>query len=134
MAIDVWKDSEGVRMALEEIFEEDFARGRLRRELAQADDDTAARMESRLPKRTLACGYYRYADYLLQLDAEHRAGIPYSRGDLSAMEAEGLVALDRARGAFESHHPACSACGARQQNKFGVECHACGAKFHRKKA
>ena len=26
----------------------------------------------------------------------------------------------------------CSACGARQQNKFGAECFNCGAKFRRK--
>jgi hypothetical protein len=133
MAIDVWKDTEGVRMALEEIFEEDFARGRIHREMAQADEETAARMESRLPKRALAWGYYRYAEHLLRIDAQRRAGIAYSLADLAAVEAEGLVALDRARGAFESRHPSCSACGVRQQNRFTPECHACGAKFMRKK-
>ena len=133
MPIDVARDTEGVRMALEEIFEEDYARSRLRRELEAADDATAERMEARLPRRALAWGYYRHAEHLLRLDAEKRAGIALACHDLSAVEASGLVALDRARGAFESRHPACSSCGARQQNRFGVECHSCGAKFARKK-
>jgi hypothetical protein len=133
MAIDVCRDTEGVRMALEEIFEQDFARARLKREMAQAADETLERMEQRLPGRTLAWGYYRFAYYLLHVDAQRSAGIPIEFAGLAAFEAEGLLALDRARAGFESRHPACSACGARQQNRFSVECHACGAKFHRKK-
>jgi hypothetical protein len=134
MWIDVWRDSEGVRMALEEIFEQDFARARLKREMEQADDETVARMELRLPGRTLARGYYRFADYLLRLDAQRRAGISFQLADLAAFEVDGLLALDLARGCFEGRHPVCSACGVRQQNRFSVECHACGTKCHLRKA
>ncbi len=133
MPIDVWHDTEGVRMALEEIFEEDYARGRLHRELEQADDATAERMEARLPKRSLAWGYYKFAEHLLRLQSEIRAGVGCAARDLAACEVAGLLACETARRTFESHHPACSGCGARQQNRFGVECHGCGAKFHRKK-
>jgi hypothetical protein len=134
MAIDVWRDPEGVRMALEEMFEQDYARAQTRREAAGANEETKARMEARLPARTMAWGYYRFADHLFHLDAQRRAGLACHTRDLAAFEAEGLLALDRARTAFEGRHPACSACGQRQLNRFGVECPGCGAKFQRKKA
>jgi hypothetical protein len=131
MAIDVWKDAEGVRMALEDIFESDFVRGRVRRDAQGANPETAERMERQIPPRTLAWGYYKFGEYLLHLDALREAGIPLA--DLKSCEAEGLLALHRARAAFHGRHPACSACGLRQQNRFGTECPGCGAKFQRKK-
>jgi hypothetical protein len=118
-------------MALEEIFEGNFARSRIRSE--GANDETRNRMELRIPPRTLAWGYYRFGEHLLHLEALQQAGIAFGTRDLAAFEAEGLLALRRARSAFESHHPACSACGQRQQNRFGRECPACGSKFQRKK-
>jgi hypothetical protein len=134
MAIDVWRDPEGVRLALEEIFESDFVRARIRREAAGATPETMERMEQKIPPRTLAWGYYRFAEHLLHLDALRRAGVRFAERDLLGCEAEGMLALDRARTAFEGHHPACSACGHRQQNRFGAECSGCGAKFQRKKS
>jgi hypothetical protein len=131
--IDVWKDPEGVRTALEEIFESDFVRSFLDREAGGANEETRARMERQIPKRTLAWGYYRFGAHLLQLDSMRRAGIGFAVNDLAACEVSGLVSLDRARSAFQGRHPACSACGVRQQNRFGVECPGCGAKFQRKK-
>lgn len=130
--IDVWHDSEGVRMALEEIFEEDFVRSTIHSEGSGASPETLARMERRVPVRTLAWGYYRFAEYLLHLDALKRAGIALAERDLKGFEAEGILALDRARKAFEGGHPACSSCGTRQQNRFGRECSGCGIKFQRK--
>jgi hypothetical protein len=133
MAIDVWHDTEGVRMALEEIFEEDFVRSRIHSEASGADPETLARMERQVPPRTLAWGYYRFGEYLLHLDALKRAGVVFAARDLAAFEAEGILALHRARSAFEGRHPACSSCGIRQQNRFGFECAGCGVKFQRKK-
>jgi len=133
MPIDVWHDMDGVRMALEEIFEEDFVRSRIHSEASGANPETLARMESQVPPRTLAWGYYRFGDYLLHLDALKRAGVVFSTRDLAAFEAEGILALDRARSAFQGRHPACSSCGTRQQNRFGIECSSCGIKFQRKK-
>jgi hypothetical protein len=129
--MNVWNDAEGVRMALEEIFENDFARSRIRGEGANAE--TLARMELQIPPRTLAWGYYRAGEHLLYLESLQQAGVVFPARDLAAFEAEGLLSLKRARSGFESKHPACSACGARQQNRFGRECPACGSKFQRRK-
>jgi hypothetical protein len=133
MATDVWRDAEGARMALEEIFESDFARSRICRESEGASEETVERMERAIPPRKLAWGYYRFAEYLLHLDALRKAGITFETRDLGGFEVEGLLALDRARSAFEGKHPACGTCGIRQQNRFGSECSGCGAKFQRRK-
>jgi hypothetical protein len=130
--IDVWKDAEGVRMALEEIFESDFVRSRIHSE--GASPETIERMERQVPPRTMAWGYYRFGEHLLHLEALQQAGIGVASVDLAAFEAEGLLALHRARSAFKARHPACTACGERQQNRFGRECPGCGSKFQRKKA
>jgi len=131
--INVWRDTEGLRMAVEEIFETDFVRSRIHREASGANPETLARMERQIPPRTLAWGYYRFAEYLLHLDAFLQAGIPIAYGNLAAVEVEGLLAVHRARAAFEGRHPACNACGLRQQNRFSRECPGCGAKFKVKK-
>ena len=132
--IEIVRDAEGVRMALEEIFEEDFVRARVERESAGANAETKERMQRQIPKRTLSPGYYAFAEHLRSLDDERRAGIIFRVGDLAAFEARGLVALDRARSEFEHRHPACSGCGVRQENRFGRECSGCGVKFVRGKA
>jgi hypothetical protein len=131
--IDVWKDPEGVALALEEIFEIDFARALIRSQSAGASAETVERMERQVKPRSLAWGYYCFADYLLHLDALRQAGVAFAVRDLALCEAEGFIALHRARSAFEGKHPACSACGLRQQNRFGAVCPGCGAKFRRKK-
>jgi hypothetical protein len=131
--IDVWRDAEGVRMALEEIYEEDFTRSIIHREASGATPETLARMEARIAPRKLAWGYYRFAEYLMHLDELLRAGLAFAFGRMSAVEVEGLLTLQRARAAFEDRHPACSACGRRLQNRFEAGCSGCGAKFQRKK-
>jgi hypothetical protein len=131
--IDAVRDAEGVRMALEEIFEEDFVRARVHRESSGADEETRERMAFQIPPRTLSPGYYVFGLHVLRLADMQKAGIVFGAGDLAEFEASGLMALAQARGGFESRHPACSACGSRQQNRFGVECHNCGAKFRRRK-
>jgi hypothetical protein len=130
--IDVVRDSEGVREAIEAILEEDLHRARIQRESSGADPRTRDKMLAQLAPRTLSPGYFRFAEHLLRLDAERSAGIPFHPGDLASFEAEGLVTLCRARSAFEYRHPACGACGARQKNRFGIECNNCGTKFRRK--
>lgn len=119
-------------MALEAIFEEDFVRARIER-VSGATAESRARLAAQLPRRLLSPGYYRWAEHLFRLDAERRAGVGFSAGELAAVEVAGLVELDRARTTFENAHPACSACGLRQENRFGRECPGCGAKFRRKK-
>jgi hypothetical protein len=131
--IDVFNDAEGVRMALEEIFEQDFVRARIQIQSAGANAQTKERMLSQIPTRTLSPGYYAFALHLLQLEAEGAAGVGFDAARMPAYEARGLVALRRARDAFASRHPACSACKTRQQNRFSVKCDSCGVKFQKKK-
>lgn len=132
--IDVVYDAEGVRMALEEIFEEDYVRARVDRDSRGAAEQTRIRLASQLPPRTLSPGYYDFAAHLLFLDEQHKAGIGFNPRDLTTYEARGIVILGRARAAFEARHPACGSCGARQQNRYSVECVGCGVKFRRKGA
>ena len=99
--IDVVNDAEGVRMALEEIFEQDYVRSRIDRESAGANAETRERMAFQVPPRTLSPGYYDFAQHLLRLEAQQKAGIGFSAVDLASFEASGLVALGRARGGFE---------------------------------
>lgn len=130
--IDVVNDAEGVRMALEEIFEEDYVRSRIGRELEGASEQTRERMAGQVPPRTLSPGYYEFGLHLLWLEDERNAGIGFSAAALAAFEVRGLVALGRARTAFDGRHPKCGSCGARQQNRFSTECLNCGVKFRRK--
>lgn len=127
--IDVVLDAEGVRMALEEIFEEDFARSRIEHNAENASQETRDRMEKQIPPRTLSPGYYGFASHLLRLEDERKAGVALTADGLADFEVSGLVALLRARETFERRHPACPACSARQQGRFATECHSCGAKF-----
>lgn len=129
--IDVVQDAEGVRIALEEIFEEDFTRAGVGN-MVNASEETRKRLADNLPARTLSPGYYDFAAHLLWLEDERKAGIAFVENALAAFEVRGLVALGRARNAFDSRHPKCSSCGARQQNRFAVECIGCGVKFRRK--
>lgn len=129
--IDVVRDVEGVRMALEEIFEEDYARSRIEREIEGADADTRRRMQARLPRRTLSPGYYAFAEHVLRLERLQKAGIQFRADSMPGYECDALLAVGRARTAFECRHPKCASCGANQQNCFGVKCHACGANFER---
>lgn len=130
--IDVVHDAEGVRMALEEIFEEDFARARVERIAASASPEQRERLAQSAAQRTLSPGYYRFAQHLLHLEAARDAGIVFSPRDLAAFEVDGLVALLRARENFRGRHPACGSCGAPQEGRFNVECSNCGVKFQRK--
>jgi hypothetical protein len=130
--IDVANDAEGARIALEEIFEEDYVRSRVELTCADISQETRDRLAAQVPPRTLSPGYYEFAEHLLWLDSERAAGIGFSAEGLAAFEVRGLVALGRARTAFDGRHPKCSRCGARQPGRFGVECSGCGAKFARK--
>jgi hypothetical protein len=134
VSFDPARDQDGMVLALNEIFEQDFARVQIERETAGANPETKRRLLQQIPKRTLSPGYYTWANHLLWLEDRRKAGIAFSPAELSMQEAAGLVALDRARADFNFAHPPCSACGARQRNRYGQECSACGAKFRRKGA
>jgi hypothetical protein len=130
--IDPCRDSEGVRMALEELFEEDHVRARIARSLENATDETRERMLNALPPRTLSPGYYSFAFHLLGLEEQIRAGVTFAETDLAAFEVNGLIALGRARTAYRAKHPPCSACGVHQETRFSAQCCSCGVNFRKK--
>jgi hypothetical protein len=130
--IDVARDRDGVREALDMLLEEDFARAVLDRRAPNADDDQRVRMEGALPVRVLSPGYFRWAEHLLRLDAEREAGVPLRADDLAAYEVDGLLDIQRVRAEFQRRHPVCGACGERQDNRHQARCNDCGVKFERK--
>ena len=131
MAIDVVRDTEGIRMALAEIFEQDLDRARVMRSMENARPDTRDRLLASVVPLTLSPGYHRVAGHLLELEAEREAGLPLS--GLAAWEGAGLMVLRQARTAHEIKHPACGACGIRQANRYQPQCESCGVKFRGKK-
>jgi hypothetical protein len=130
--IDVVRDREGVRQAIEALLEEDLVRARIDRELPNAAPETRERMLGQIPPRRISPGYFRWAEHLLRLEAEREAGVGFSARDLAAFECDGLVALVRARAEFRNRHPPCSGCGTFQENRFSAQCCGCGVKFRRK--
>jgi hypothetical protein len=131
--IDVVRDTEGLRMAFAEIFEQDFDRARISRSAESASDVTRERLLGTVSPLTLSPGYHQFAYHLMFLESQHKAGVALNTATMAAYEAAGLLCLSQARAVFEGKHPPCSACGARQDNRFAPECHACGAKFTRRK-
>ena len=124
VAIPVERDAEGLRMALRGIFEESFVRDASKR----LPEDVR---ESQLPRRELSPGYYARASYLLGLASSIERGCRYDAAMLSHLDVLGLEAVSTARGQFESDHPRCGSCGARQYSAYMHECSACHAKFAR---
>jgi hypothetical protein len=114
-----------------EIFEQDFQMGLIEKSLMAASEKGKARLLAAVPKLTLSPGYERLARHLMDLKRQREAGLPVT--DLTAWEANGMVALHDAQREHEMKHPACSQCKVRLQTRFTAECPNCGAKFTRKK-
>lgn len=127
-SIQTARDAEGLKIALRELFEEAFCREAIGSMMQKADLDTRTRAEEDLPERSLSPGYYRRAEYLLDLASAIESGATYSADVLTRDDVHGLQALRRAKHEFECDHPACS-CGIRQHNRFVTECRSCHAKF-----
>ena len=128
----VERDGEGLRLALLELFEEEFGRARIERLMANANEATQQRLIDALPKRTLSPGYYAWCFHLLRLESEKEAGLQLDPAVLSAFEGAGMRTLVGARADFRAKHPPCSRCGVEQETRFAPECCACGVKFARK--
>jgi translation initiation factor IF-1 len=127
--IQVWRDTEGLRLVLGEMLEREHDLLRLSGQMQGKDPSTQARLAGMAAKVTLSPGYERWATHLMLLERQHKLSLPL--GDLLAVEVTGLEILDRARLAHRYKHPNCYACGMPQNNRFMVQCEDCGAKFHR---
>jgi len=129
--IDVVRDTEGIRLACIEIFEQEFQTGMIQRSLEGANEQTRERLMRSVPPLTISPGYERAARHLMGLDSQREAGLPMT--GLANWEGNGLVALFEARLAHHAKHPECSRCKVRLVSRFVPECPNCGAKFTRKK-
>jgi len=127
--ITVAQDVEGIRKAALELFDESLREkdiGRMIENAVHAEDLNL--LERVVPKPSVARGYREWVIYLIWLKGKIDTGVKF---DLFADEAEGLTTLMSARHEFESEHPCCFKCGARQYSKVSFRCRSCGVEFKR---
>jgi hypothetical protein len=129
--IQVEKDTEGLQEALSALFEESFIFGLNESVMRNASTSVRVRLADEMPPRTLSPGYYRRAQYLLNLERSIEIGCTYDAHSLTRDDVAGLEALHLARNNFEREHFPCGRCGARQHNRFITTCRSCDAKFTR---
>ncbi|SRR5579884_170075 len=122
----VESDYAHLRIAARESLEEGWALQGAERTLRLGRaQDRAAYIERRLPKRTLAEGYYTWIDYLLWLSDVHEV---VSFRNLTATEVEGIRIVREARDQFLARHPRCGKCGA-MNDRSALNCADCGVEF-----
>lgn len=118
--IAVEHDSEGIRLAAQELMEESLYReeyARTERAAAQSADP-AATLAAAAPKRKFSPGYYVWVKYLLDLEMEMSLGVSPGSGvaaTLAGADVAGLLAVREARRQFDNEHPQCR-CGRRMKN------------------
>ncbi|MGH9581047.1 MAG: hypothetical protein ACRD2R_08640 [Terriglobales bacterium] len=125
------RDRSGMETAFAELFEEAFEASERARTAALAADaaNSEAMLASLKLKRSLADGYYRWAEYIFELEAMAEA-VSFRARELEAAELEGLRALKRARARFQEQHPGCARCG-QPNRQYALSCRSCGEKFKR---
>ncbi len=128
-AILVERDGEGLQLALRALFEESLILQRIAAVLAHADKETRDRAAEDIPMREVSPGYYVRAVYLLDLSTSLELGVPVDASTITHADVIGLRAVKNARSEFERDHPACPACGERQDNRWMKQCFQCGTKF-----
>jgi hypothetical protein len=121
------QDVEGLRQAALEMFVQTMENEELEGRLRSSAPDDLAQMEKLLPNKTLAPGYYEQVLYLLWFEDKLNAGITFS--EISADEAEGMAALQRARQQFQQEHPQCPHCGTRVKYRGQKGCMKCHREF-----
>jgi hypothetical protein len=130
-SLNIEKDTEGLQVALRELFEESYLRDAIGMLIEDADIETADRAYEDLPVRTLSPGYYTRAEYLIDLGSAIDTGAQYSAAMMDRSDIRGLQALKRAKVLFENDHPPCPGCGVRQDNRFATQCRSCSTKFRK---
>ncbi|HZU30893.1 MAG TPA: hypothetical protein VFB79_07240 [Candidatus Angelobacter sp.] len=107
----VSQDTEGLAKAAKELFIQSLSNERVEQMLREVPLGDDAQLAKIYPKHEMSPGYYDYVLYLMWLKQNISAGVEFE--DLTAAEADGLVAITRARYEFEKEYPACSDCGVR---------------------
>ena len=130
-AIQVERDAEGLHLALRCLFEEALLlhRSEGTRQRAADDPETLRRLDAEIPAREISPGYFKRAAYLLDLSAQLELGIPMDPASILHSDVVGLQIVKSARADYEREHPACPACGERQDNRWMKQCFRCRATF-----
>ena len=129
LAIHVERDADGLQQAVRTLFEEALVLHRQESTLENASAEQRARLADELPERELSPGYFRRAAYLLELSTTLELGVPVDPASITRADVLGLTAVRSARSSYERDHPACPACGERQDNRWMPECFRCHTKF-----
>ncbi len=129
--IHVERDTQGLQLALRSLFEEALIRHRMESAMEASSGYELARLEAELPERELSPGYFTRAGYLLDLSTAIEMGIPMDPATLTHADVMGIRAVRSARADYEREHPACPACGERQDNRHMKHCYACHIEFAR---
>lgn len=122
----VANDVDGLRVAAMELFASAADDKDISRALASIDPDDTAQLAKLIPQSSVSPGYLDRVTYLLWLEDKMRAGIAFA--EISADEAEGIAAIQRARYEFERDNPMCPDCGVR--NRMGSR-HVCPERQRR---
>jgi hypothetical protein len=131
--IDVRRDTGSIETAAFELLSADLAAEYRRQILAKlAGSANAERaVESYETERTLAPGFYGWTIHLFGMEQIRDLG---AMRNVSAREAEGLVAIARARSRFRDVHPPCPHCGIPLFDRLVTVCQMCGGKLERRAA
>lgn len=136
--IDVCQDSEGLRIAAAEMFEESLdAEQREKNErLAEMSADPESVLRASQSKRTLSPGYYLWLVHCIEtIEQPMEDGVTINGAELDADEMLALHILRHARAEFRRNHPPCDGCGRLLRNSWDKTCTQCmrakGAKAMR---
>jgi hypothetical protein len=116
-----------VQRACAELFNEGFMFSEIERTLRNTPPDLRPQaLQSMRPPRTVPDGCIHWANYLIWLEGLLEvAPVP-----LTAVEAQGLLALKRERTRFQNEHPPCPKCGMPNE-AAAFRCRECMAEIQR---
>jgi hypothetical protein len=116
-----------VRQAFVEIFNEGFVASEIARTLRNTPPDLRPEaFESMRPARTVPEGCFEWGHHLIWLEGL----LEIAPVRLTAVEAEGLLALKRERQRFQSEHPPCPKCGMPNE-RHALRCRECMGEIGR---
>ena len=110
-----------VRQAIAEIFNEGFMASEMSRMLKNTDpENRPAAFEKMRSVRTVPDGCFEWGHHLIWLEGM----LEVAPVRITAIEAEGLLALKRERQRFQAEHPSCPKCGMPNE-RHALRCREC---------
>src|SRR5690242_15946181 len=133
--IDVRSDFEGLKIAAGELFTE-FLAGTYRNAIGKKLENSAS-LEAVLAdyqtERSLADGYYRRAEHLIDLSGKLQLGAAIGLREISWDEMDGLIAVNSASARFREAHPPCPNCGIPLWSRHAQICAICNGEIERRR-